>query len=605
MLGSMMHEPFYETGLHSAPDLQVCAGWLSHPNSFASRQNSCAQEPALRLVFSGDCFADPSSAGETVLDRYRRLGEGCLPTLNGSFSGLIIDHERNRVLLFNDRYGLERIYFHEADGNTYFASEAKALLRVLPAVRGFDDEGVAEFLRFGCVLGWKTLFRGITCLEGGSLWQFKRGACTKSRYFTPDSWYGLPSLEEADFETAFLETFRRILPHYARDASRLGISLTGGLDTRMIMATLPRLEPPPVTYTFTGGTGETVDDRLAARVAAACGVEHRLLRIEAAFLDKFAEYVDRTAFITDGCASATRAHEIYLNSQARRLSPVRLTGNFGSEVLRGMSTLKPIDISVDLLDPDFRIRVNAAGSDISTARHPAGRAAFQEIPWALYGSLAAARSQLSVRTPYLDNELVALACRAARLQSPAAAFRYVAENRPELGSIPTDKGFSGRRSGFAQAPRRLLSKVMFKLDYLHTEGLPGWLIPLDAGLSRLAHSGMMSRHKFLPYRHWFRSNLSSYVTAVLTDPQTSRMSYWNLRGLHDIARSHTAWRGNYVREIDAVLTLDAVHRVLLSDGCRPTNRWTEGEALLDVPESRRGTDASNGSGTEVPGSLVH
>ena len=59
----------------------------------------------------------------------------------------------------------------------------------------------------------------------------------------------------------------------------MGISLTGGLDSRMIMACLPALDAPPICYTFAGLQGHTLDARVAARVASECGLEHRLLRI--------------------------------------------------------------------------------------------------------------------------------------------------------------------------------------------------------------------------------------------------------------------------------------------------------------------------------------
>src|SRR5206468_813556 len=126
--------------------------------------------------------------------------------------------------------------------------------------------------------------------------------------------------------------------------SRIGISLTGGLDTRMIMACLPDLPKPPICYTFAGLHGETLDARVAARVASECGLEHRLLRIGPDFLSEYGNYVDRTVYVTDGCAGAVGAHEIYLNAQARRLAPLRLTGNFGSEVLRSMSTFKTVGL---------------------------------------------------------------------------------------------------------------------------------------------------------------------------------------------------------------------------------------------------------------------
>ena len=72
--------------------------------------------------------------------------------MNGLFSGLLIDKRQKKAVLFNDRYGIERIYYYEADGDFYFASEAKALLRILPQARAFDEEGVAQFLAYGCTL---------------------------------------------------------------------------------------------------------------------------------------------------------------------------------------------------------------------------------------------------------------------------------------------------------------------------------------------------------------------------------------------------------------------------------------------------------------------
>jgi asparagine synthase (glutamine-hydrolysing) len=110
---------------------------------------------------------------------------------------------------------------------------------------------------------------------------------------------------------------------------------------------------PPVSYTFAGAAGGTLDSELAARVASVCGLDHHVLRLGDSFFSDFGSIVDRTVFLTDGCFGVTGAHEIYLNRQARALSPIRLTGVFGSEVLRGTSTFKPLGLSPDLIEPEF------------------------------------------------------------------------------------------------------------------------------------------------------------------------------------------------------------------------------------------------------------
>ena len=80
--------------------------------------------------------------------------------------------------------------------------------------------------------------------------------------------------------------------------------------------------------------------------------------------------MDKTVSVTDGCFGATGAHELYLNAKARELAPIRLTGNFGSEVLRSMSTFKPLGLSQDLFTSDFGAVV---ASSARTAMKPITR----------------------------------------------------------------------------------------------------------------------------------------------------------------------------------------------------------------------------------------
>ena len=578
MLRTMMHERFYASGACFAPEIGVYAGWVAHPGSFAARESSRGAVQKIGLALAGECFEgqslpDPSAdrdnqrhSGSSVLALYDRLDEQCIADLNGLFCGLILDRSKRRALLFNDRYGLERIYVHETEQATYFASEVKALLRVVPTLRVFDDQAVAEFLTFGCPLEGKTLFRGIKSLQGGSLWSFDGGLCRKARYFEPAQWECQPLLTPRAFEAEFQERFKKALPRYFRGEPRIGVSLTGGLDTRMIIACLPALASRPLCYTFSGREGDTLDARIAARVAAASGLEHRVLRIAEDFLSEYGAYVDRTVYITDGCSGALGAHEIYLNGLARESAPIRLTGNFGGEVLRGVSTFKPMGLSRELIHPDFHHRIDtAAGRTSGIVGSAVTSAAFREIPWNLFGTMAAARSQVVFRTPYLDNELVSLAYRApARVrQSSGTALRLVREHQPCLSHIPTDRAVTLDGRGIAYMLKRLVAEVTFKLDYFHKEALPQRLMRFDAAIGALARFGVLGLHKYLPYRLWFRRDLAGYVNGVLTDSASTRLPYLNQRFLTTLAHDHVAGRRDYVREINAVVTLATVDRLLL------------------------------------------
>jgi asparagine synthase (glutamine-hydrolysing) len=578
MVRSMEHESFYQSGTYFVPEMGIYAGWVALASSFASGQPIVHRQEDVALIFAGECFRDPQSpvlqsddsrAGydaDWLVSLYEKEGAQFVEKLNGLFSGLLIDKGRRQAFLFNDRYGLERIYLCETADGIYFASEAKALLRVLKETRTFDERGVAQFLNFGCTLEWQTLFSGVQLLPGGSLWSFAGGRPNKGRYFLPGDWESQPALSPEEFESRFQETFRKILPRYFESHSSIGISLTGGLDTRMIMACRPASRVKPVCYTFSGEKVQTLDARLAARVAKASGLEHRNLNIGADFFSNFATYADRTVHITDGCFGVLGAHEIYFNQKARQLAAERLTGNFGSEILRGMSTFKPIGLSRQLLTPEFSRAVDASAVELlRDAAPPVTFAAFREIPWNLFGSLAAGRSQVTFRTPYLDNELVALAFQApeALRKSPLVALRLVKNNNRLLSKIPTDRGYGWERAGLTYAARRLWSEVTFKLDYIYSEGLPHQLAPFDTLIGGLSKTGVLGLHKYLPYRRWFRRELATYVQEILTDPQTRRMPFWNSDFLQRMAADHVNGRKNYVREINAVLTLEAAERLII------------------------------------------
>ncbi len=410
------------------------------------------------------------------------------------------------------------------------------------------------------------------------MWLVDRGRRCKRRYMTPASLEQQPTLSADAFKEEFAATFKAALLRYFVDGVDIGISLTGGLDTRMIMACLPRTSSRHITYTFSGLHERTLDERIAAKVAATCGLDHHILRIGGDFLSDYGRYVDKTVYVTDGCFGATGAHEVYLNARARELAPIRLTGNFGSEVLRSMSSVKPLGLSRDLCCEEFDPVVASSAQSVTSAEdHPVTFAAFRDIPSRLFGSFSASRSQVTFRTPYIDNDVVSLAYRApaqAR-RSPDSALHLIGKNDPRLGSIATDRDVVVGAHGPIHTLRRLFAEVTFKLDYLHTEGLPGWLSSLDPAINSLALVGILGLHKYLPYRRWFRNELQEYVRQIITDPRTAALPYWRRAFLTSAAEDHINGRRNYVREINAVLTLESVDRLLIraTSALKTDSRW--------------------------------
>ena len=561
MIDSMRHESFYISGTSHAPEQGVYGGWIAHQGSFAAVESKQAGD--VSVLFSGECYADER---QEIAEQYRERGARFIRDLNGIFSGVIIDHARGAALLFNDRYGLDRIYVAEEDGDVYFASEAKALLRVRPATRTFSTDGVADFLTFGCTTGNRTLFKGVELLPAGSVWTIERGGKTTERYFAPAEWENQEPLGAPEFERAFAEAVEEHAPKYfSGGPTDLGMSLTAGLDSRVVMAACPSASAKPLCYTYEGPEGETLDGRLAAQVAAAAGCSHQLVRLGSNFFSNFADAVERTVQLTDGTLGLIGAHEAYLSSAARDLAPVRLTGVFGGEIFRGVSTFKPLGLDRRLFDPSLAKQAEKQRDELVESDSPVTRAAFQEIPWNIFGSIAACRSQLSFRTPYLDNAIVSLAYR----KPPGAGMSdrsfesFIRKTAPALASIPTDMGLLGAGGHLAQRARKASAKAMFKFEYLRNDGMPHWLAFAEPILQPLnSPQGALPQHKYLRYRRWLQRELADYVREALRSNSVRQNSLWKKGFVESLAEQHISGRANFLQEINAVLTLDAVERCL-------------------------------------------
>src|SRR5262249_6161637 len=137
-------------------------------------------------------------------------------------------------------------------------------------------------------------------------------------------------------------------------------------------------------------------------------------------------------------------------------------------------------------------------------------AIFKEIPWKLSAVSRLAKSQVSLRSPYLDNEVLKLACHYPTLVGSNSCLpeSLVGHECPELLCIETDRGQAGLGGPLRSALRRIFYVSTFKLDYLLTEGTPGlaWIV------SALNSDYVLPvRHKYLEYRQWFRGPLRDYV----------------------------------------------------------------------------------------------
>src|SRR6266446_9846535 len=229
MVKCMMHEPFYTDGIYINKELGLWSGWVCHKGAFGDCLPIWNEKKDICLLFSGEDFADQadidalrtrghefgSDDASYLVHLYEEIGSAFLEKINGWFSGVLVDLREQKLVLFNDRFGVYRIYYHEDSRGFYFSSEAKALLKILPGTRQLSLRSLGELLSSDAVLQNRSLFSGISLLPGGSSWVFSSGQpVKKNAYFKPETWESRPQLSGSEFYEKLKETWTRVLPKY-------------------------------------------------------------------------------------------------------------------------------------------------------------------------------------------------------------------------------------------------------------------------------------------------------------------------------------------------------------------------------------------------------
>lgn len=573
----MMHETFYSSGNYVNENLGVWVGWIGHDHTFSVLNPVWNGKRDICVIFSGENFKDAKTANTQdnsqklayLVRLYEEQGINFLVKLNGWFCGVLIDLRNGIVFLFNDRYGLHRVYYHQVNEKFYFSSEAKSLLKVLPNLRQLDLTGVAETFTCGCVLQDRTLFKGVSLLPSGSMWLFnKNNHLTKNHYFKASTWESQPLLSSTEYYEQLKATFSRLLPRYLNAEKKIAMSLTGGLDGRMIMAYANKKEGDLPCYSFGGTYRDCLDVTIARQIAKLCKQSHQTINVGKQFFPQFLELAERSVYISDGTMDVGGAVELYVNKIAREIAPIRLTGNYGSEIVRGNVAFRPNNRYSGILQPDFDQLIKNAVLSYERERqgHWLSFIAFKQVPWHHYSRFSVEQSQLTVRSPYLDNDLVALMYQAPyqEVLNKQHSLKLIAEGNPAMAKIPTDRGLLYNPIPLLTQLQHQCAEFTAKAEYAYDYGMPHWLSMIDYNLSSLHLEKLfLGRHKFYHFRVWYRDHFAKTIKDVLLDREALERSFFRPKILEKMVIDHTKGKQNFTLEIHRALTIELTQKMLI------------------------------------------
>ena len=211
---------------------------------------------------------------EVLLAMYIEYGQEFVKKLDGMFAIAIWDFKEQKLKLFRDRLGIKPLYFKITPQGVYFASEVKALLKLLGERGQIDKIGLAQHLQFQNQFEERTLFQGISiALPGSLIIVDARGNVHKARWWKasikPDNNWTLSEInEKVEF------TLREAVKSQLVGDVPIGSYLSGGIDSATISALARVVLPSLKTFTIGFDTSDTsiaegnYDETLKAAAAA-------------------------------------------------------------------------------------------------------------------------------------------------------------------------------------------------------------------------------------------------------------------------------------------------------------------------------------------------
>lgn len=357
MTASMIHRGPDGSGFHVEPEHALYLGFrrLAIIDVGGGHQPMWNEDASICVLFNGEIynqtelratllaaghrFRSSHSDTEVLVHGYEEWGEDLPARLNGMFAFVVWDRGRRRLFAARDRFGEKPFFYTARTGFFAFASELSALIRHPAVDRTIDLRALQKFFAYGYIPAPTTLYRGTRKLPGGSSLTVDLAdfSVRERRYWR----FAIEAEEDAPGENApdLAEELRALLN---RAVARrlvsdvpLGIFLSGGLDSSLVLALAARHRAPDSLDTFTIGFNEpSFDESAYARaVAAAIGTRHHERILD---LDTAQGLVTGTlARLDEPTGDASILPTYMLAAYARESVTVALSGDGGDELFAG------------------------------------------------------------------------------------------------------------------------------------------------------------------------------------------------------------------------------------------------------------------------------
>lgn len=250
-MGHAMHVTTHEAKLEKQPGTLDGRVWIC-----ADARVDAREELRRKLEEEGRENLLVATDSELILHAYHVWGTACPQHLMGDFSFVIWDCERRRFLCARDQFGIKPLFYAVLDRELIVSNTFDTVRRHPGVSDELNETWVADSLLFPFNQDPGTSpFARIRRVPPAHVLLFEQGSLSESRYWTVPAEEPLRFRDDQDY----IELFHEVLGAAVHDrlrTERVGINMSGGLDSTTIAATAVRvakeLERPCELKAFTG-----------------------------------------------------------------------------------------------------------------------------------------------------------------------------------------------------------------------------------------------------------------------------------------------------------------------------------------------------------------
>jgi asparagine synthase (glutamine-hydrolysing) len=275
-----------------------------------------------------------NSDTEVIIHGYKEWGTGVFNHLNGMFGLAIWDVLNERLVVARDAMGIKLVYYKIDNGQLTFGSEIRTITAAKNSKPTVDPVALNLFLRFRYTPSPLTIFNGIRKLAPGSMLIVEDGEYCEKRWYdyTPLPFSSPKEDEEATNE--LLQLYRGAVRRHLLSDVPVGILLSGGLDSGLLLALMNEQGGPWPAYTVGYGTSFSDDELVDAKATASVlGARHVCVELNQAEFERSLPQI--VECLEEPIATSSIVPMYFVSQRARQDVKVALIGQGPDELFGG------------------------------------------------------------------------------------------------------------------------------------------------------------------------------------------------------------------------------------------------------------------------------